>query len=215
MYCQKRSRLSQNFLYDSRLVAKLIRLSSIGKKDFVLEIGPGKGIITQPLLDKANIVLGIELDYRWCNHLRKRFKNQFNFLLYQGNFLEFPLPLSQYKVFANLPFAIEGKAIRKLIEAKNPPEDCCLVIRKELAIRLTGKEKDSYQKFIKLGFGQGLSIYQNLAKKLEKYQTKQILKRQDISLKTKPGGLTLKQWLNLYLDVKKCPGPIRFIEIKS
>ncbi len=253
MYYQRRSRLSQNFLHNPRLVSSLIHLSSIGKKDLVLEIGPGKGIITQQLLNKASAVLAIELDYRWCQYLKKKFKDQ-NLLLYQANFLEFPLPMNQYKIFANLPFAIEGKAIRKLINAQYPPQDCCLIIRKELAERLTGKdrenrfsltykpwfdlsivhyfkrqdfrpvpkveavlfrfterkipllsyrEKENYQNFLKLGFGQGLPIYQNLAKKLGKHQAKQLLKRQNINLESKPSWLTLKQWLSLYLEAKR------------
>ena len=129
---QKRKLLSQNFLHSRKLVKKLIRSSSIGKADLVIEIGAGKGIITQELLQRAKNVTSIELDTHWYNYLHNKFKDTPELKLYNADFLNFPLPNTSYKVFANIPFSIEGKIIRKLIDAKNPPEDCFLIMMKEL-----------------------------------------------------------------------------------
>lgn len=140
---QKRKLLSQNFLHSRKLVKKLILDSSIGKNDLVIEIGTGKGIITQQLIQRAKNVISIELDTNWYNYLQDKFKDIPNLKLYNADFLNFPLPNTQYKVFANIPFSIEGKIIRKLIDAKNPPEDCFLIMMKELVYRLVAPYKEN------------------------------------------------------------------------
>lgn len=139
----RRKLLSQNFLHDKGLVQKLVQRSSIGKNDTVLEIGPGNGIITQQLLVKASHTLAIELDSNLCNFLTDKFLNNNNFTLFKNDFFSFPLPQTNYKVFANIPFYIEGEAIRKLIDSDNPPKDCYLIIRKDLAMRLAGIPREN------------------------------------------------------------------------
>lgn len=135
---RRRPQLSQNFLHNRQLVKKLIGSSFIDQNDLVLEIGPGKGIITERLIKTAQKVIAIELDKHLFYHLNQKFKSTPNLKLYHQDFLQFHLPQKPYKVFANLPFAIEGKTVRKLLNANNPPEDCYLVIRKDLAQRLSG-----------------------------------------------------------------------------
>lgn len=139
----RRKLLSQNFLRDEQLVTQLVANSSIGKTDTVIEIGPGQGIITKQLLRKAHAVIGIEIDQALNHFLLKRFVHHPNLILYEQSFSDSPLPITPYKVFANLPFAIEGHAIRKLIDASNPPLDAYLIMRAELAYRLGGIRKES------------------------------------------------------------------------
>jgi len=135
---RRRLSLSQNFLHNQELVNQLIGRSSIAKKDLILEIGPGKGIITQQLVKQANQVIAIELDQPLYYYLKKKFSSTPNLKLYHQDFLNFNLPQKPYKVFANLPFAIEGKTIRKLLNTNHPPQDSYLVIRRDLANRLVG-----------------------------------------------------------------------------
>jgi 23S rRNA (adenine-N6)-dimethyltransferase len=143
MFNQRRRLYSQNFLYNRSLVTKLLCLSSIGKNDLVLEIGPGKGIITEQLLYSAHQVEVVEIDKEWCTFLQRKFQNVRNFTLHHKDFLDYKLPAVPYKVFANIPFSIEGKIIRKLIDAENPPNDCYLVMMKELAYRLSAFQKEN------------------------------------------------------------------------
>ncbi len=131
-----RKKLSQNFLYSRKLVRELVAHSGIGIGDTVLEIGPGKGIITEALVEKAQTVIAVELDPHWHQHLQDKFKNTANFTLYRQDILKFKLPKRPYTVFANLPFAIEGQIIRHLIEGPNPPKDSYLIIDAKLAHRL-------------------------------------------------------------------------------
>lgn len=248
MYRQKKL-LSQNFLHNRELVKKLIRGSSLGKNDLVLEIGPGKGIITEELVNNVQCLIAVEIDYSWYNYLRNKFRSVTNLTLYHEDFLNFHLPFFPYKVFANIPFSIEGKTIRKLIDAKYPPEDCYLVMREEVAYRLSGrygenlfslshkpwfnfsifyyfqrtdfipttrvkvvmlrfiKRKDSlipwheklqYQKFVEIGFGQGLPIALNLRKIFGRSLTTRVFNRLHINRQTKPSELSLSQWIDLY-----------------
>lgn len=143
MYRLKRKLLSQNFLYSRKLVTKLVGSSSIAKKDLVLEIGSGKGIITEQLVQKANQVIAVELDKNWYDYLKVRFNQTPNLSLYHQDFLNFPLPNKRYKVFANIPFSIEGQIIRKLIDTSYPPQDCYLVMMKKLAYRLSAPFKQN------------------------------------------------------------------------
>jgi len=143
MYQLRRKLLSQNFLHNRKLVAKLLGRSSIGKNDLVLEIGSGKGIITEQLVQKAEHVIAVEIDSHWYRYLQTKFKNADNLTLYHVDILDFRLPALPYKVFANIPFSIEGKIIRKLIDDRNLPDDCYLVMMKEVAYRLAAPYKDN------------------------------------------------------------------------
>lgn len=139
MYKIQRKLFSQNFLHSRKIASHFIGQSSIGKNDLVIEIGPGKGILTEQLIQQSGHVFGVEIDARWCTYLQQKFCDAHNFTLYQTDILSWQLPAYPYKVFANIPFSIEGKIIRKLIDDVHPPQDCYLVVMKELAYRLCGK----------------------------------------------------------------------------
>lgn len=141
MYGQRRRILSQNFLHSRALVNNLVRRSSIGKKDTVLDIGAGRGIITSELLDIAQSVIAIEVDNVLCEYLYAQFRKSNKFRLVCRDILKYRLPKHPYKVFANIPFSIEGKIIRKLLNAPNPPSDAYLVMRADLAHRLLKKSQ--------------------------------------------------------------------------
>lgn len=141
---RRRPQRSQNFLHSRQLVSQLVWKTSFGKNDTVVEIGPGRGIITQELLQVARTVIAVEIDRWLCQSLSARLTNHPGLILFQGNFLSFPLPESGYKVFANTPFSIEGKVIRKLIDGKNPPQETHLVVRKDVGERWVGHRKESY-----------------------------------------------------------------------
>lgn len=139
MYYKQRRRLySQNFLRNPKLVAKLIRHSSIGKKDTVLEIGPGKGIITSALLDIAGKVIAVERDTNLYWSLKARFSGNERLVLVNQDFLKFRLPNYPYKVFSNIPFIITADVIKKLTSDKNLIE-AYLVVQKEAARKFIGR----------------------------------------------------------------------------
>jgi 16S rRNA A1518/A1519 N6-dimethyltransferase RsmA/KsgA/DIM1 with predicted DNA glycosylase/AP lyase activity len=138
MYYQRRRRLySQNYLRSPGLVDKLIRSSSIGEYDTVLEIGSGRGIITGRLSKVARSVIGIERDKNLYRYLSKLYGKVGNIKLYCTNILYFNLPTFPFKVFANIPFIITASLIRKLTSDKNFREGY-LVVQKEAAKKFIG-----------------------------------------------------------------------------
>jgi len=142
MYKIRRLHHSQNFLRDPELVKKLLRKSSIGKKDTVFEIGPGKGIITRELIRVAGYVISLELDDKLYGYLKKDLQDTYNSELIHGNILNYKLPNYPYKVFANIPFSITADIIRKLTSDRNFHEGY-LIVQKEFAQKVIGIPYDT------------------------------------------------------------------------
>jgi len=135
--------LSQVFLHDGSLITKLIDQSSLHYSDMVIEIGAGEGVITDILRRKVKQVIAIEKDPRLFGLLEKRFTTTPNVLLVLGDGLRLPLPQEGYKVFGNIPFAIEGELVRRFLDSKNPPTDTYLVVRRQHALRWCGIPRTS------------------------------------------------------------------------
>ncbi|OGM13796.1 hypothetical protein A3A76_04770 [Candidatus Woesebacteria bacterium RIFCSPLOWO2_01_FULL_39_23] len=139
---QVRRRLySQNYLRSPKLITKLIRNSSIGKNDTVLEIGAGRGIITQELVKFAGKVIAVEIDDNLYRELNKKFYEVRNCVTLHCNILDYNLPQYPYKVFANIPFIITADIIRKLTFDNNFQEGY-LVVQNEAAKKFIGKPLD-------------------------------------------------------------------------
>lgn len=133
----------QNFLTSGPVIRRLLDAASIGREDLVLEIGPGRGHITRQLLPRCGRLLAAELDPVLCRRLAERFDGQPNFSLYQGDFLQMPLPKGPYKVFANIPFARTTEILRRLTNAPNPPEAVWLIVEQGAAKRFAGRPREN------------------------------------------------------------------------
>ncbi|HBL52473.1 MAG: hypothetical protein A3D24_00915 [Candidatus Blackburnbacteria bacterium RIFCSPHIGHO2_02_FULL_39_13] len=140
MFHNKRSyrKLSQNFLKSRKLAKKLVGLSSVGKQDLVYEIGPGEGTITEQLVLKAGKIIAVEIDSDLARHLKEKFDRNGQVEIINQDFLKFEIYAKNFKIFSNLPFSVEGKIIRKLLDRKNQPQEACLIMQKEVAKRLSG-----------------------------------------------------------------------------
>ena len=131
-------RHSQIFLKNHNLAAALLQRSTITDMDLVVEIGPGRGILTHQLAQNRRQVIAVEKDPDLYNLLRRMFSCRRNVHLYQADFLNFRLPEAPYKVFANIPFNITSAIVNRLVSAQDPPEDAYLVMQKEAADMLLG-----------------------------------------------------------------------------
>lgn len=127
--------VSQNFLVHSDFVEKLINLTSINKDDLVLEIGAGKGIITEILSKKAGDVVAVEYDKNLSSYLLHTFQSVTNVKIVNEDFLNFRLPNKQYKVFANPPFNISADIINKLLSFPNKMDVAYLILQEETVSR--------------------------------------------------------------------------------
>lgn len=130
---------SQNFLTSRRLLERIVRKSTITRDDIVLEIGSGKGHLTEVLCRKANFVYSVEIDRKLYEHAKERLKNASNLKIICKDFMKYHLPnKGNYKVFANIPYYLTTKIVRKLTEDAHPPSEIWLVMEKGASKRFLG-----------------------------------------------------------------------------
>lgn len=136
-------RLSQHFLRNPRLALMLIGHSNIKKRDTVIDIGAGSGVITYALSKRCKKVIAIEPDAATAAKLRKNLARQKieNVELIEQDFLSYRLPLEPYKVFSNPPFHLSSKIVHKLLESDNPPESFYLILQKQFALKLLNTDR--------------------------------------------------------------------------
>lgn len=134
---------SQNFLRRPEFVASLVEKADISHNDLVVEIGPGRGIITQPLAKRAGCVIAVEIDPELATGLRTHLQNLTNIRIVQADFLRWQLPQEPYKVFSNIPFNMTTDIVRKLTEDGNPPQVAYLIMQDKAVFRFMGKPKES------------------------------------------------------------------------
>ncbi len=140
---QRRIAYSQNFLRSPHLVDRLLDRSGIVAGDLVIEVGPGRGVITERLAGRCRQVLAVEKDPLLVEDLRQRFAHAANVALFASDFLNFPLPLTSYKVFANIPFNITAAIVGKLTSGASPPVDAYLGVQREAAARFLGAPRET------------------------------------------------------------------------
>lgn len=129
-----RKRLSQNFLIDSNVIQKIVRLADVGPNDTVLEIGPGPGALTAALLETGAKVYAVEIDPLFAKHL-SRLQNG-KLFVFESDFLKFPLEWvpQPFKVVANLPYHITTPILEKLFA--HPFTTLTLMMQQEVAERI-------------------------------------------------------------------------------
>jgi 23S rRNA (adenine-N6)-dimethyltransferase len=136
-------RISQNYLTSSSLITRIIKLSSIGRNDSVVEIGAGKGHITKGLCDVCDKITAIEMDRGLYASLVENFSAVSNIRILCYDFLKWNLPKAPYKVFSNIPFNQTTAIVKKLLFSSNPPTEAWLVLEKGAAKRFLGVPKES------------------------------------------------------------------------
>lgn len=135
---------SQNFITNRQLIERIVNLSNISKIDTVLEIGTGKGHLTEALCRKGGFLYSVELDRKLFENTGKKLSHLNNLRLIHGDFLKYPLPAKgNYKVFANIPYFITTQIIEKLTNAPNPPSDIWLIMEKGAAKRFMGIPREN------------------------------------------------------------------------
>lgn len=131
-------KLSQHFLKSPRLALMLIGHSNLKKRDLVVEIGAGSGVITSALSHRVRQVIAIEPDSKTAAKLRENLKKReiLNVEVVEKDFLDYKLPDEPYKIFANPPFHLSSAILHKLCESENPPDAIYLILQKQFALKL-------------------------------------------------------------------------------
>jgi 16S rRNA (adenine1518-N6/adenine1519-N6)-dimethyltransferase len=138
-------RLGQNFLIDPNIVRKIIALAELTTTDCVLEIGPGRGILTEALCRAAGHVTAIEVDPRLHAFLTERFSHLHNLTLVLGDALASPiehLPIGTI-VVANLPYYLSTPLLFRLLAQGTRFARMILMLQNEVANRLVAKPGSS------------------------------------------------------------------------
>lgn len=106
----------QHFTKNRSLIYSMINEATIAHHDLVLDIGAGKGVLTIPLVKKANRVVAIERDPDLASKLKKALINQSNVKILDMDFRDTPLPKRPFKVVANIPYGITTDIFGKLMD---------------------------------------------------------------------------------------------------
>jgi len=95
-------KLGQNFLKDKTIAEKIVKAADLKPSDFVIEIGPGKGILTEKIAKRAKKVIAIEIDRKLVDYLRRKFINKKNIEIINNNILKINL-LELQNLFSVIP----------------------------------------------------------------------------------------------------------------
>lgn len=141
-----KKRLSQNFLIDGNVIRKIIQAAKIRKGDFVIEIGPGPGALTEALLQAGAVVTAIEMDPIFANALKSFQENQTVLEVIQEDFLKFSLekffnrfPNRNYKIVANLPYHITTPILSQICPLYPKVTSLTIMVQKEFADRMVAR----------------------------------------------------------------------------
>jgi 16S rRNA (adenine1518-N6/adenine1519-N6)-dimethyltransferase len=143
MKIKPKKSLGQNFLSDQSVIRKIVEAANLQKEDVVLEIGPGKGILTEALASKCQKVIAVEIDQNLIPVLQNRFKNNSKIEIIHQDILQSDIKELEnlnYKLIANLPYYITSPIIRKFLESETPPQEMILMVQKEVAERITASK---------------------------------------------------------------------------
>ncbi len=137
-------KFGQNFLIDTHVLDKIVAAAGVGKEDFVLEIGPGIGTMTQYLCERAGKVLAVEIDHNLIPILKETLSAYDNVEVLQGDILKLDIQAvadryndgNPIKVVANLPYYITTPIIMGLFESHVPLANVTVMVQKEVADRM-------------------------------------------------------------------------------
>ena len=132
--------LGQNFLHDQNLARWIVQQAELSAEDFVLEIGPGLGALTEPVLESGAEVLAIEKDGRLANFLREHFAGR-RIEIVHGDALDFEMgrlfPYGPTKLLGNLPYYASTQILVRALTDPTPIKLALLMLQKEVAARLS------------------------------------------------------------------------------
>jgi 16S rRNA (adenine1518-N6/adenine1519-N6)-dimethyltransferase len=134
-------RFGQNFLADKRVVQRIIAAVAPQPDETIVEIGPGRGALTAPLLARAGSVVAIEFDRNLIPLLSETFADRKNFKLVESdalvtNFCEAIRPATRARVVANLPYNVATAILQRLIEQRDCLGEFVLMLQREVVERI-------------------------------------------------------------------------------
>ena len=133
--------LGQHFLTDKNIVRKIVNVADIQAEDFVWEVGPGKGILTEELLQTGCDLTAFEIDEKLYPILEDKFSNKLNLIkkdILKADWEDF-FPNEKIKIVANLPYQITSPFLFKVVSFAEKFSQIVIMIQKEVAQRINAK----------------------------------------------------------------------------
>ncbi len=135
-------RFGQNFLTDGRVIRRIIDALAPTSDETIVEIGPGSGALTAPLLEKAGRLIAIEFDRNLIPILSNTYNSNSNFTLIEDDALVADIctairPAKQARIIANLPYNVGTAILKRLIEQRQCVTEMVVMLQKEVCDRIT------------------------------------------------------------------------------
>ena len=133
--------LGQNFLIDEKALNTIVSAGDLKSSDYVMEVGPGTGFLTEQLIQKVSKVTTVELDADMVELLKEQFKFTENLEIIHTDVLNLQndqLPRTPYKVIANIPYYITSPILKHFLQSGHRPTVMVLLVQKEVAEKVCG-----------------------------------------------------------------------------
>ena len=140
---ENRKKWGQHFLSDPQVISQIIDLISPGTDDLMVEIGPGKGALTQHLARRVGHLHAIEIDPELVEQLNAR-SNPDSITIHHCNALGFPYRTlasndKKLRIVGNLPYSISTALLIRLLDYSDCIEDLCFMVQREVAERVSAE----------------------------------------------------------------------------
>ncbi len=146
-----RQKDGQNFLIDSNVANNIIRAANLEKCDEVLEVGPGKGILTKIIQLQVKYLTAVETDEMLSQQLNHffSFHGARNIEIINADFLKYNIPNTEFKVISNLPYNVGTAIIQKILPLKNWTT-AVFMLQKEVIQRLAARPGSKAYSYISI-----------------------------------------------------------------
>ena len=142
-----RKSLGQHFLADTRIAGRILDAADLSADDVIVEIGPGRGVLTKRMVNRVNRVVAVELDGELAEALPSRLDFPVNLTCVKADARDVDLaeliaPDTSYKVVANLPYYAANPIIRRLLESEPKPDILVVMVQQEVAKNMVAQPGD-------------------------------------------------------------------------
>lgn len=140
-----KKKFGQHFLYDQKVIRRILSIADLRKNDRVLEIGPGRGHLTRSLSESGAIVTAIEIDEKLISGPLFELGEKINVKIVHGDALSLPDSKmfdteGSYKLVANLPYNVGTRILRNIVCGSNPPDVAVVMLQREVSRNLTSAD---------------------------------------------------------------------------
>ncbi len=133
-----KKQLGQHFLIQPQIAQRIVNLLPFSEEHLIVEIGPGKGILTQFLLQKNNPIIALDIDKEAIDYLTAHFSAK-NLTIFHQDILNYDFPNTKIFLIGNLPYNISSPIFFHLLDNYEKIDFAVVMVQREVAERITAK----------------------------------------------------------------------------